>query len=139
MPKIIFPLTMDNLTPRPLGDCVERRRKAHFDFLIAAYRFFRASDGKQHKTRTVEISPASPEQSTSAESTPSARVSSLTATGKRNCRALAMRARARFHCEFQKLRRIGVADVTTPGFHCRPDRRNSGMGRSQRPKIILCT
>jgi integrase len=43
--------------PRQAGDCVERRRKAHFDFLIAAYRFFRASDSKQHKTRTVEISP----------------------------------------------------------------------------------
>jgi integrase len=43
--------------PRQAGDCVERGRKAHFDFRIAAYRFFRASDGKQLKTRTVEISP----------------------------------------------------------------------------------
>ena len=49
---------MQNLMPRQAGDCVERRRKAHFDFLIAAYRFFPASDGKQHKTRTVEISSA---------------------------------------------------------------------------------
>ena len=48
---------MQNLMPRQAGDCVERRRKTHFDFRIAAYRFFRASDGKRYKTRTVEISP----------------------------------------------------------------------------------
>jgi len=35
---------MEHLMPRQAGDCVERRRKFSFSFLIAAHRSFQPSD-----------------------------------------------------------------------------------------------
>lgn len=108
--------------PRNTGDCVERCRK-NSRFIsssqpTASFEHPMASSTKPARWKSAS---ASPEQSTSAESTPSPSISSLTATGNRIstcfgiCRALATRARAKFHCELQKLRKPGVADVTTPG------------------------
>jgi hypothetical protein len=106
--------------PRQAGDCVERRRKTHFDPhrslpLLSSIRWQAAQNphgGNQPRRRRSN-------QRAPKASSPS--ISSLTATGNRIstcfgiCRALATRARAKFHCELQKLRKPGVADVTTPG------------------------